>query len=292
MKDKSYFIFGMPESGKTTFLVSLYRMLVLGEKKTALSLDNKDTIEGFDNINDLVTKLNRCIKFDRTKIGEKNCARLPLCTQDGGRVELVLPDISGEVFRDIVKDRRISKKLAESLWKADEILLFINLDTMTDEVFFEMNQNSAMAAVDQEIDTTVQASETAETIEKSSSGKEQKIKHSTQSDLLDLIQCITFMKNQLLRMKIIISAWDVVEYNCGNIKPDEYVEREMPIIYQFLTNNSEQILCNFYGMSAQGGDFDNKDDREKLQSGNVYDYVKVIDHNGNSSYDLTSVLLD
>lgn len=298
MKDKCYFIFGMPESGKTTFLVSLYRMLVLGEKKTALSLDNKETIEGFENINDLVTKLSRCIKFDRTKIGEKNCARLPLCTEDGDKVELVLPDISGEVFRDIIKDRRISVKLAESLWNADELLLFINLDTMTDEELYDMNQKSAMAAVDQGNDLATGASVVTETTElektigKPSSGKEQTIKHATQSDLLDLIQCITCMNNQMFRMKIIISAWDLVESEEGNIRPDEFVEQKMPIIYQFLTNHSDQIVCDFYGMSAQGGDFENEDDKKKIQSGDFYDYVKVIDHNGNSTYDLTKVLLD
>ena len=137
-----------------------------------------------------------------------------------------------------------------------------------------------------------ETTELEKTIGKPSSGKEQTIKHATQSDLLDLIQCITCMNNQMFKMKIIISAWDLVESEEGNIRPDEFVEQKMPIIYQFLTNHSDQIVCDFYGMSAQGGDFENEDDKKKIQSGDFYDYVKVIDHNGNSTYDLTKVSLD
>jgi hypothetical protein len=49
-----------------------------------------------------------------------------------------------------------------------------------------------------------------------------------------------------------VSAWDVVLE--PKPSPEQWLARERPFLYQFLTNNPKSFAFHVYGVSAQGGD--------------------------------------
>lgn len=113
-----------------------------------------------------------------------------------------------------------------------------------------------------------------------------------QAEVVDLLQCILFIKKEKARIKFIISAWDKVEkeFEQERLLPKDYLQIELPLLYQYLKSNTDKVEYQIWGVSAQGGDFSDKKEKIKLQEGNPSRFIKVIDHEGNESQDLTKIL--
>lgn len=122
--------------------------------------------------------------------------------------------------------------------------------------------------------------------------KEEQKKYNNQSALVELLQSIIYLVPHSLNIRFVISAWDLVEKEVEQdiVTPEEYIKMKLPLLYQYLVFNSKLIYYEIWGVSAQGGDFEDEGDLIKLQSDNGEDYVCVVDSKANTSKDLTKLL--
>lgn len=288
MLKKTYYMVGMPSSGKTTYLASLCRLVSEADIETLLHMDVLEVPEGMEHIEKQIQNLLACKEVDRTLNKTQYRVQFPLTDDKGKRLDLILPDSSGEVFRDFVRDRRILKSIADKLKDAEEILFFINTNTMVKPEYLGVQEKSAMKMLEERKKTDLERHDDL-SIQNIVRRKDEK---TNQAEVVDLLQCILFIKEEKARIKFIISAWDKVEkeFVQERLLPKDYLQIELPLLYQYLKSNIDKVEYQIWGVSAQGGDFSDKKEKIKLQEGNPSRFIKVIDHEGNESQDLTKVL--
>jgi hypothetical protein len=85
----------------------------------------------------------------------------------------------------------------------------------------------------------------------------------TQARLTDVVQEVLELKEATnLRLGLVISAWDMRPTPAET--PRQWAERELSLVVQAM--NASGIVWDVFGVSAQGGDFTNDADRERLES--------------------------
>ena len=306
MDKKKVFMIGMPSSGKTTYLASLCRLLLYGGQETGWKLDVKDVPEGFERVQILIKNINSYKAVKRTYGLELNNVALSLYNQNQEWMQFVVPDSSGEIFRDLVYDRRIASNIMDHIVESDMLLFFINVNTMIWEERIKLGEKSAIKQLNEEQGDKVTQSaediveeyardrenEQIKSKEQVKNKEKEQKKYNNQSALVELLQIIIYLVQHSLNIRFVISAWDLVEkeFKQDKVTPKEYIKIKLPLLYQYLEFNSKLIDYEIWGVSAQGGDFDDEDDLKKLQSNNGEDYICVVDSKADTSKDLTKLL--
>ena len=306
MDKKKVFMIGMPSSGKTTYLASLCRLLLYGGQETGWKLDVKDVPEGFERVQILIKNINSYKAVRRTYGLELNNVALSLYNQNQEWMQFVVPDSSGEIFRDLVYDRRIASNIMEQIVESDMLLFFINVNTMISEERIKLGEKSAIKQLNEEQGDKVTQSaediveeyardrenEQIKSKEQVKNKEKEQKKYNNQSALVELLQIIIYLVPHSLNIRFVISAWDLVEkeFKQDKVTPKEYIKIKLPLLYQYLEFNSKLFDYEIWGVSAQGGDFDDEDDLKKLQSNDGEDYICVVDSKADTSKDLTKLL--
>jgi len=270
---------GMPGSGKTTYLAMLSNMLVDGDKDVKLSKKVEDMPEGYEYFSKYGKQLLECKELDRTQSLVYNNLRIALCDALGNEYLLDVPDISGEVFRDLVKDRRITREIVNRIGESDCLLFFINYINMSWERRIPLQkENSDKKNID------VKKKETADL---NLTDK----REANQSEVVELLQILLDLKLNRPYIRFVLSAWDKVEAEKGKeVLPSKFVEETFPLLYQFVETNSKYFKAEYWGgVSAQGGDFQNPEDVKRIEE-EEYNAIKVIEPIGKQSSDLTALL--
>lgn len=288
MKEYTFFMIGMPSSGKTTYLVSLYNLLTLGEKNTLLSLKSSDQIEGMETIKLAIENFNKFLPVGRTLRAEKVWAKMPLVDEKEHKVSLHIPDLSGEIFYDLVYDRKLKKDIVDFLQSADVLLFFLNLDTIIVDQRIPLEEESAIARIEKDYKESVIEEGKKRCIEASGEQK----KPVTQIDLVELLQCILYLTKKRIKVKFIISAWDSVEKRPERYDqvPNKCMEKSLPLLFQFLCSNPDQIDNEIWGVSAQGFDFTDQAELEKRKMDDIGEHIRLITPQGEATHDLTQLL--
>lgn len=304
MNKKKVFMIGMPSSGKTTYLASLCRLLLYGEQEVEWKLDPKDVPDGFDKVGNFIKNLNSYKAVERTYGVDFYKVKFNLYNHKQDCIQFIVPDLSGEIFRDLVYDRRIPSNVMEQIIESDILLFFINDNTMIPEERIKIREKSAIKQLNEEqadkiiqnaenkVEEHAEDKEQIESKERDTNKEEEQKKYINQSALVELLQNIVYLVPHSLNVRFVISAWDLVEkeFQQDKVTPEEYIKIKLPLLYQYLLFNAKIIDYEIWGVSAQGGDFDDKDDLKKLQGDNGEDYVCVVDSKADTSKDLTKLL--
>lgn len=232
-------IVGLPGSGKTTFLAALWHLLDAGEVSSKFVLDK--LIGDHSHLNAIVEAWRRCEEVPRTSMAAE--ARVSIHVKEaatGKEAVLHFPDLSGESFELQLSSRSCSIEYVDGFEGTGGILLFVTADRASD----------GMSIVD--VAPLIQGEPVAEQSEGHKDWSHQLV--STQVNLVELLQ---FLQRQPFprenrRVAVIVSAWDVVQ--SPELKPIQWIKRELPFLYQFLSTNRESFIFQVYGVSAQGGD--------------------------------------
>lgn len=250
------FIAGFPEAGKTTFLASLFHLLDANRnQRKGFYVERPSNTTYIDSV---TTQWVSVQELDRTRMNELHSLTFKICMDNTAALNLTVPDISGEIFKEILSDRRIGKEIAEKISNADTILIFIHPNRITNTRRLDTIISQAKALADLEGE---------QKIEEVISENFEYRNAPTQVHLVDLIQ--TFQKLQEpARIAIIISAWDLLKdaYNC----PEDYIKKNLPLLSQFLINHK---INNLFGLSANGGTIANDIERSKLEDMDPADRV-------------------
>src|SRR5262249_23708390 len=82
-----------------------------------------------------------------------------------------------------------------------------------------------------------------------------------QVKLVDILQCVMEYSDRPkpLKIGVIVSAWDVIEALApyrGEQSPEQFLEQNVSLLYQYLGANPELFEVAVFGISALGGNLD------------------------------------
>ena len=267
--EKNCFIMGFPSAGKTTYLAALWHLLFNGDITQASpykisSMGDAHYLTQISTTWVNVQPINRTLLEDQKESLSINVER----KEDGQKLKLILPDLSGETFSNIYEKKKISNSLYGAIQTADTVLLFVNVETI--------NNISLIS----KLDPSIAGSVDTKPIERDKKLDPIAIK------LIELLQIVNKIKQgNRVRLALMLSAWDMID---EDVLPEDYVKEHMKILWQFLNVNKKYFDVRYWGVSAQGGSIENESDQEKLRDiSDPIDRIQIVNQNGNKSNDIT-----
>ena len=236
-------IMGLPSTGKTTFLAALWHIIETPRLQSSITLTKIN--EGTKYLQTIHKIWEQCEEFERTKIGFEGEVNIPLqILETEETFELSSLDPSGESYENNFEKRACSPEHARRIRESSGILFFIHPNEIYISESIEL-ANTILQEINQKKEKTSR---------KTQPPKPWKPENcSTQVRLVDLLQFIIKLKTNEypIPMSIIISAWDLIQDDEEN--PEIWIQKTLPLFYQYLKANSSFFSFNVYGISAIGG---------------------------------------
>jgi hypothetical protein len=263
---KQCYIMGLPNAGKTTYLAALWYSL------NNASMQNKIKLSAMGNtkyLADLCKKWVDAEQLGRTKLGyEKTEISIDIIDENKNNFCLRFPDLSGETFQNQYEKREISEELTEYIRIADGILMFINVDDIRGITFIAEVPNEMRPTQNQD------------------DMRNPKQDDPLQIQVIELLQFVQVIKNnKMTNLGIVLSAWDLTKNLEAKPTPEEFIKKEMNMLWQFLQSNKITFNTNFWGVSAQGGKLDARDDLLSIDE--PMKRIIVESNYGETSHDIT-----
>ncbi|WDJ88093.1 hypothetical protein JH302_12245 [Xanthomonas campestris] len=241
-------IIGLPESGKTTLLAALWHMV--REKGAATRLTFAGLSRGnYEHLNALAKRWRSGKRQQRTQLAGTRAVSMRLKNDAGRTVEVSFPDAPGEDFSRMWERRELDEATHATLL-APAIVLVINGNTIRFPAWIS-ERNAIQAGFGLPPEVAEVADWKAEFAP-------------TQVQVVELLQFL--MSGDLdigpRRLAVLISAWDEVEGDGMN--PEELLTANLPLLDQYLRNGRDPWIWRVWGLSAQGGAYEDADVGEIL----------------------------
>lgn len=248
----SFVVCGLPSSGKTTFLAALWHLVQSGEIETCLRLKSLDYAE-YEYVNAIRDRWLQGLRQPRT-VGVAGTVGIDLVDGDGNEVQVLFPDHSGETYDSMWVTRTCSKAVADYLKNRHGVLLFLRTKgtkqpvPLIDIVVTAAEMQAALS------ESSTSDNEAAPMLDDQSGKAWTAEETPDQVKIVDILQLLSsrLSSPNAEKLVIFVSAWDVVE---GNPSPAEFIEQELPLLHQYLTNAAHGFEIRIYGISAQGGEY-------------------------------------
>jgi|JI10StandDraft_1071094.scaffolds.fasta_scaffold19795_3 hypothetical protein len=240
MADRSVVIIGLPESGKTTFLAALWHLITDRTLPTVLSF--RDLLSGdVAHLNAITARWRDARVQERTAVGGNKLVSMNLKDASGEPVRITFPDVAGEAYRRMWEDRSCDQDVSDIL-RSGGVLLFIHADTIrppqwtVDEI-----------ALSKKLGLSVPP------------GGEVPWHPRLAPTQVQIVGLLQLMRQAPLdvgprKLAVMLSAWDKV--SAEGMQPAAFVKAKMPLLSQYLRQNADSWDSRVYGLSAQGGDYD------------------------------------
>lgn len=261
-------IIGLPESGKTTLLAAIWHMVREAGSVTALRFDGLSQ-GNYEHLSGLAKRWRAGKRQQRTQTSGTKVVSMRLRTKQGRSVEVSFPDVPGEDFSGMWEKREVDEVMVGTL-KSPSVVLTVNGDTIRFPAWIVEQMEIAKGAglgLD-ETDTVDWSPHLAP----------------TQVQVVELLQFL--MTGELFigprRLAVLISAWDEVEGD--GLDPEEVLATKLPLLDQYLRNGRDPWTWHVWGVSAQGGVYEDQDKNEHLDATEALrelnrpsDRIKVVD---------------
>jgi hypothetical protein len=170
-----------------------------------------------------------------------------LALRDGAEIfDLLVPDLSGEEFKNQWKDRSWDISYTRSARDSSGLMLFLDPREGVEEARIE--------EADEVIEPAATGTADVEDWDPD--------KSSAQVRVVDVLQMHIMAKlARPIPIAVVISAWDLVQGE--GLEPPNWLASHYPLVRQLLDNNSAIVRYSTFGVSAQGGDYSR--DRVKLE---------------------------
>jgi hypothetical protein len=255
---------GLAESGKTTFLAAMWYLIRNCPDADVLKVGTSVRDEKY--LNAICENWTSYKPQVRTTQLEVKNLEVPFADLGAGESSILeVPDLSGEIYRDMWDLRQVPKKLLQLLGGCEGILFFVNPKKVTE------NPPIALAGAGEGGDIPWNA-------------KTSEYQVKVVQVLQDILEATEGRGK--LKLAFVVSAWDIVSSECSD--PEQWIEKRMPFLFQFLENNTEGLELKIYGVSAQGNAMTSEADIELLtQFEPHYLRCKVACKGEEGSYNLT-----
>lgn len=275
-------VLGLPGSGKTTFLAALWHLVFSRETDTKLRFASLKS-GNVKHLNAIAARWRNAQMQERTLLAGNQFVSINLTTEDKGAVTVTFPDIAGESYRQMWEERECEKGVAETL-KQGNVLLFVHADQIKRPLWIV--EVTAMArALDLPADEATQPLPWEPSMAP------------TQVQLVGLLSLLGEAPLDIgpRRLVVMLSAWDKAKGEL--LAPREFLRAKLPLLSQYLETNPQLWQWAVYGVSAQGGEYDDtqpgaspKQEAQKLRASDVPSRRIEITDGVHGSHDLTAPL--
>ena len=240
MASRSVVLVGAPDSGKTNYLARLWAAVKDGDG----TLRAKDIPQDISYVDQALEYLLQGEFAPRTEVADDGGGRsfsvvVERKSSDEG-VTLVVPDVSGELWREAVESYELPAEWMRELERSVGALLFVRigsdqnvaqLDWVTSGELLRSNVPNDERNV---IPTAVQLCE-----------------------LFRFLECALgrVYSDTRARVAVIVTAWDRLNAEEAEVGPRGFLEREFPIFAGRIAD-SQFIDTNVFGVTVVGGDLD------------------------------------
>lgn len=232
---RSVVLLGGPDSGKTNYVGRVWP--ALDSKRGRLQIAQQpDDITFVLEVTDHLNSGNFAPRSEHAD-ARRDFEVIVAEEEGGAQTAIVIPDISGELWLNAVKNSEISSDWMDELRRADGALLFIRVGSDQDVRPLDWVTSKKMMA-------------------KLGNGEDPSL--ATQVMLCELLR---FLEVSLVdrpdggrpRVSIVVSAWDIVDVGKFAKGPKAYLEHEYPLLAGRL-DDIERLDLRVFGLSVVGGD--------------------------------------
>lgn len=259
-------LIGGPESGKTSYLGALWSSVRDAELSAPVHL--RGSLPAKTQYLDAAEHaLLACERVERTRGGTAERVALELSV-DGHNLNLEYLDLAGESVEAALELRMVGHEFADHLEDTNCLFLFIHPNPALQQTISEANNR--LRAIDPGLAPVADAEATDAAEAKADSAAVDPLamwkSAPTSVHLVDLLQVAEGLRRYApCHIAVIISAWDIVAGSPdASLTPRRWLERQMPLLHQYLSTNELVSPWTVFGISAQGGDFGNSNDVERL----------------------------
>lgn len=282
-RSHNFLLIGLVSTGKTSFLAALWYAVQQTQAPTGLVLKKLDGDSKYLNkIRDAWLEFK---PVGRNQHDIETYVSMHLKdTLEDDEVHLTFPDLSGEAFKLQWTKRQLTTSYDSCLRSADGGILFIHPSSIVHPLrITEIDDAAAL------IDEGVTAEQAAPKTIKPTAVPWDIEKAPTQVQLIELLQFM--MRHEKFkapfRLAIAISAWDLIK--SSNLSPRSWVVKQLPMLDQFLASNRSMFEIGFYGVSAQGGDYEGNNSTE-LQNKLPARRIEIVGDGVKNAHDITEPL--
>lgn len=275
---KKCMLIGLPSSGKSSFIGAFWHVVLSAEIQSAFTVTYQP--EDREYLNQLQNNFLECKAPERTKTGFEKKIELNIKDNVTEKVvDFIFPDLSGETYESQIEHRQLSVSYLNEISECDSIMLFVNPDFLREPQM--ISQTIDMLGADGQ---------------ESSNNLGPQVKWApklcqTQISLIELLQFIETKIITPCNIGIIVSAWDVIanmpQIEKKETQPTEWLIARMPLLYQYLTANKRKFSYEVFGVSAQGGKYEEALDKMKMQSKIRQSERILVQVGSDTSHDIT-----
>lgn len=240
-------VIGLPGSGKTTFLAALWHMVREDGAVTALQFDSMSK-GNFEHLNALAKRWREGSIQERTQESGMKKVAMRLKDDAGRSTELSFPDVAGEEFSRMWEERELDEPTAATL-HANGIVLLVNADRIQLPAWI-LDRNAVAQGMGLPVggDVVEWSADLAP----------------TQVQVVELLQML--MSDELgigpRRLAVMLSAWD--RAGGEKLTPEGLLAAKLPLLDQYLRNGRDPWTWRVWGLSAQGGVYEDPDKDQHL----------------------------
>jgi len=277
--EKGILLVGLPKAGKTSFIAALWHVVKSEEIEESLRLS---VLGGDDTyLNQIRDEWLDYIEVVRTTQQNEAIPTMHLVDKTGTlKCALSVPDLSGETYLSHWTDREWSDKFISAAKEASGILVFLhpNQPLEAPEITTTMRMLDPLTEEESALDPTTD---------------QPQWDPAKAAGIVQLVEVLQFLKRNLktpLKVAVIVSAWDLVKKR--NATPCDFIRSRTPLLEQFLRTNSDSFDSIVFGVSALGGDLDDKQDTARLQNETHFasERIEVVPGTPGTQHDITRPL--
>ena len=249
MRTENIFVVGGPDTGKTNFLARLWIAL----QSDSAGLKPAGIPDQIGYIEQIVEHLHGGTFAPRTDQNidqQSSQVVVPISPNDvktGDVLNVLIPDVSGEMWRKAVETREVSPDWISQLETSVGALLFVRVLSSDNVMPLDwVNASRLMQHSDNEDD-----------------------KIPTQVLLCEFLRLIELKLSercdgQRSRIGVVVTAWDLLDCEQFVSSPRTYLEKEYPLFVGRLDDLAQRFEFMVFGVSIVGGDLHESKFREEF----------------------------
>jgi hypothetical protein len=236
MSKRTVVLVGGPDSGKTNYMARLWASLAEGNG----AVSALTTPKNIKYVEDAITHLHGgsfAPRTDQNLEASRGSLTLSLASDaDDGAMELVIPDVSGEIWKAAVESGEIPSEWMSILESAEGALLFVRV--LSDQNVSPLDW--------------INSAELMEVLGDDFEG------YPTQVVLCEMVRFLEEKlsqpaNGQAPRLAVVVTAWDLIDQQQASAGPRAYLAKEYPLFIGML-DHLEGVDVAIFGVSIVGGD--------------------------------------
>jgi len=264
MEAGSIIMVGWPDSGKTNYLAALWDALRAGQGSIFAPTPPDDItyVEdalAFQSRGEFAPRSDKNIEESRKDFS----VTVALRSDEDKVAEIVVPDITGELWKAAVETTEISPEWMQEIEQASGAMIFVRVRSKLNLAPLDWATADRLLTVTQFTEADV----------KKAKGLP------TQIALCELVRFLEHAMGQIAlgarpRLAIIVTAWDLMDPQSQKKGPEAFLRSEYPL-FAGRIDDVDQLDIRVFGVSAVGGDFADPAFKERYLKGQQTGFVAL-----------------